>query len=616
MSQLEEWLALAPPPQALEAGRRWHVFLSYRSTERKWTLALYDILAQLGYSVFMDQFVLVAGAELASSLGENLEASQSGVLVWSTESNDSAWCKKEYNSFEARHANGDFPFVAVRLQNATLPSFVQGALWLDASDQRDGPRGTSLLRLLYGLQNKPLPPEGVRLAARIDATTANDLATLRNHANARNAEQIVLLAKARQDEVAWQASPVLSCAAAQALISMGAHAAALTLLESVRAAFPAAIRPRQLTGLALARSRKWQEARAVLGELYELGERDAETVGLYARTWMDAYEASGDRLLLRRSRDLYAQAFAMAPSEFYPGINAAAKSVFLDDLDTGVRLAKAVEQLLAAQPRPGDYWHAATVAEAQLIQGNFDAAASGYAQAVATAPGAVDDHRSTCKQARLLLTHLAASPEQVDRVVGVFRREVDAADAPSAIAGIRAQGQARVVTFVGFSGTGYENEDEVRDVIVAELAQLDPGDTLVCAGATPQGIGMVYPIALQEGFRTAGIVSSRARKDGAAFSSSCEILFVVSDPSWGGKQDNGRLSATSRAMVGACDLMIGIGGGAIARDELESARDSGKTVRFHPADMNHELGRQRAARAGEPAPQEFGGEAAAVFAGR
>src|SRR3954454_9490698 len=101
MEQLEEWLKLAPPPGSLEQGRKWHVFLSYRSTERRWVLALYDILTQLKYQAFMDQFVLVAGEGLASSIGENLDASQSGVLVWSVRSEDSAWCKKEYISFEA-----------------------------------------------------------------------------------------------------------------------------------------------------------------------------------------------------------------------------------------------------------------------------------------------------------------------------------------------------------------------------------------------------------------------------------------------------------------------------------------------------------------------------------
>lgn len=613
MGQLEEWLNLAPPPRPLEAGRKWHVFLSYRSTERRWVLALYDILTQLKYQVFMDQFVLVAGEGLASSIGENLDASQSGVLVWSTRSEDSAWCTKEYNSFEARQANCDFAFVAVRLQNAKLPGFVKGAIWIDAGDQRDGPRGASLLRLLYGLQGKSLPPEAVQLSARIDETTNSDLASIRNYVSGKDAKEIMRLADKRKDDLAWQSSPVLPCAAAQALISIGSPQAALTLLEGVRAAFPAAIRPRQLAGLALARSRDWKEAKRILGELYELGERDPETVGIYARTWMDAYEATGDRLMLRRSRDLYAEGFAKTPSDFYPGINAAAKSIFLNEIDAGIQLAKAVEQLVGTQPKSGDYWQSATVAEVQLIQRNFHIAATTYEQAVAMAPGAVDDHRSTCKQARLLLKQLDATPEQVARVLGVFRRELTCGDAQAAVDGIRSQGRARVVTFIGFSGTGYQDETEVRDTILKELKNFDPSNTLVCAGATAEGIGVVYTIALQNGFRTAGIVSSQARSQGARFATECEIVFVVDDATWGGRQDNGRLSPTSQAMVAACDVMIGIGGGAIARDELEEARNKSKVWSFHKADMNHALAAEKAANAGKDPPTDFGGEAQSLF---
>lgn len=124
---------------------------------------------------------------------EAIRTIDSGVLIWSTRSEDSAWCKKEYNSFEARQANGDFSFVAVRLQDAQLPSFVQGVLWIDAADQRDGPRGTSLLRLLYGLQSEPLPPDAVRLAARSDETTKQDLASIRSHSNSKDADEILRL---------------------------------------------------------------------------------------------------------------------------------------------------------------------------------------------------------------------------------------------------------------------------------------------------------------------------------------------------------------------------------------------------------------------------------------
>ena len=123
---------------------------------------------------------------------------------------------------------------------------------------------------------------------------------------------------------------------------------------------------------------------------------------------------------------------------------------------------------------------------------------------------------------------------------------------------------------------------------------------------------MVYPIALRKGFRTIGIVSSRAEKEAAAMSVDVEVVYVVKDDTWGGRQGTD-LSPTSEAIVEACDEMIGIGGGAIARDELEEARRRGKPVTFFPADMNHALATDKARRSGDPPPTDFHGEARALF---
>lgn len=193
------------------------------------------------------------------------------------------------------------------------------------------------------------------------------------------------------------------------------------------------------------------------------------------------------------------------------------------------------------------------------------------------------------------------------------RRVVDCADAASAIAGVRALGRRRVVSFVGFAASGYEDEDRVRETLRKDLARFSPSDTLVCAGATPDGIGMVYPIALKKGFRTAGIVSSLGRAQGAVFSTGCDVVFIVEDGSWGGWQDDGRLSPTSQAICASCEVMVGIGGGAIAGAELVETRRMGKAVRFHRADMNHGLAIERAARAGESPPTDFAGAAQKLF---
>ena len=609
MGDLDEWLSLAPKPAPLEPHKKWHVFLSYRSSERRWVLSLYDILTQLGYSVFMDQFVLHSGAPLARSLEENLEASQSGVLVWSPRNEDSDWCKREYDSFVTLQTEHGFRFVIARLAGATLPLFARNAIWEDFTDQRDGPSGTALLRLLYGLHGQPLPPRAVRLADDIDQQTRRALALLKTHAEAQDAAAIQALAQT--DHPAWRASALLPCVAAQALISMRAPQAAIALLERTMAAFPRSVRPRQLSGLALARSGRWKEARVALGELYELGECDPETIGIYARTWMDSFEATGDRLHLRRSRDLYAEGFERAPDNYYLGINAAAKSVFLDEVDAGQALARRVQAIVTEQAKPGDYWHTATVAEAMLILRRFGDAARVYAEGVAMTPGLTGDHASTCRQARRLLEHLHPAPEEAASVLAAFRRVIQAADPASAVAAIRAGGQ-RVVAFCGFSGLGYEDPQGVKDLLLAQLARLAPASDTVCAGATADGIGMIYPLARDRGLRTIGIVSSRAQADHVPLSPHVEVVYVVKDDTWGGRQGL-RLSPTSEAMVGACDEIVGIGGGAIARDEMDEARRRGKPVAFIAADMSHARALEKARAAGEPEPVDFRGEAHALF---
>ena len=74
-----------------------------------------------------------------------------------------------------------------------------------------------------------------------------------------------------------------------------------------------------------------------------------------------------------------------------------------------------------------------------------------------------------------------------------------------------------------------------------------------------------------------------------------------------------RLSATSTAMVQSSDVIVAIGGGEVARDELIAAKRSGKKTRFMPADMNHRIAQERAQKKGQPAPTDFRGAAGAAF---
>ena len=421
----DQWLRLAPKPRPLGPGEQWHVFLSYRSVNRMWVINLYDVLRQQGFEVFLDQVVLTGGDELLRVLEDGLERSQAGVLVWSSAAGDSDWVRGEYHTLErqARSRKG-FCFVPIRLDAAKLPAFAEGRVFFDFSSYPDGPNGGELLRLLHAITGRPLSPEAAHFAAEQDALA-------RQHADEigaalRNKDPESLLELFTTGGVSWETSSALACKAADGLIKLGRNDDAIRMLEEVERKFPRAIRPKQLRALALARRNQegdLRRAQRVLGVLYEAGERDPETLGIYARTWMDRYSASGVSSDLAQSRDLYAEAFERAQDDYYTGINAASKSVLLgtpEGLTRAHEYAARVQQIVGTEPKHGDYWMTATVGEVFLLMKEYQDAARLYRAAVAMARAETASHQTTFIQARRLMDKLGPTAEERALVESAF----------------------------------------------------------------------------------------------------------------------------------------------------------------------------------------------------
>lgn len=416
----QEWLEFAPKPPALTSDERWHVFISYRSvSSRPWVLHLYDVLRQLGYQVFVDQYVLSAAAPLALSLSEALGTSRAAVMVWSSAFEDSKWCMTELNTLVTMElGRPGFRYVIAKVDGSPLPPIASGKIYVDFSEQRDCPVGVGLLRLLYGLSGQPLSPEAVAVASEHDERVSAARASIAAARAAGNVARLKELAASTGLE--WRSTPTLTCLTADALIALDDLDGALTILEALQQKFPRAVRPRQLTGLVLAKKNETARAQLILGELHAAGEIDAETLGIYARTWFDRYRSTGNRLFLLKSRDLYRQAFEGAPGDFYSGVNAASKSLLLGERETAGQLARRVEAIVGTTAAPNDYWRTATVAEVQLLQGHFTEAGALYVQAVACAPLEIGWHRSSRDQAALLADAHNATPGDRQAVLAAF----------------------------------------------------------------------------------------------------------------------------------------------------------------------------------------------------
>ena len=425
-----EWLRYAPKPKPLTGDNKWHVFLSYRSVNRAWVLNLYDVLVELGYKVFLDQYVLKPGDKLVSNLQDALEHSQSGILIWSSRTKESEWVNDEYETLQ-RKSNEDrnFIFVPVKIDDCELPTFAANRIYIDFTSCPDGPNGGDLLRLLHALAGVPLSDEAVHFALAQDEAAGSAIISI--NAALKNKRPETLIRLFQEGGLPWKTTAALGCKAADGLIRLKKNAEAITILEALEQEFKKALRPKQLMGLALARRGEpgdLEKAQDVLGELYALNHLDPETMGLYARTWMDRYTQSRDESDLLQSIDLYAEAFDKSPDDYYTGINAASKSIFAgteQSIARGAAYAARVEQLVGTEEWPGDYWKTATVAEVALIQKKYEEAGAMYGKAVAMARSETASHESTWKQAGRLMDKLQPAPAERSQVLNAFRHLPD-----------------------------------------------------------------------------------------------------------------------------------------------------------------------------------------------
>jgi tetratricopeptide (TPR) repeat protein len=406
-----------PQPPSLKPSQKWHVFVSYRSDDRRWVLKLHDALRHLKYDVFMDVFVLSAGGALSTSLDEGISKSAAAVIVWSKNYQTSTWTDGEYNALQGRRrAERDFGLAVATTDSTPLEGMLAGDIATDFSDQPDGPCGLSLLRLVLGFARQPLPKGAVEAATEIDSARKRYMAQIKAARTNDDPDRLIELAQSM--DAPWRDSPILGSAAAEGLIAAERYDAAAAVLARLRNEFPEAVRPRQLEALSARRRRDWRQAQDILGAMYAEGLRDAETVGMYGGTWWIRYLQSKDKKHLLRSRDLYREAFTLDPKDYYTGINAASKSLFAGEPEVAKEIATQVEALLAE--KAGNYYELATLGEARLLEKDYAKARQYYQSAVLTAPGETGNQTPTRDQARAIMDALQTGQADRDQVEQVF----------------------------------------------------------------------------------------------------------------------------------------------------------------------------------------------------
>jgi tetratricopeptide (TPR) repeat protein len=416
---LRRWLEYAPKP-APRGRNTYDTFISYRSVDRPWAMALYDVLKLAGWDAFLDQYDLVPGANLETSLTEGLEASSSGVILWSSHTKDSEWCKRERTAMRTlkERTSSSFNYVFCKLDSEPLPLFAQSDLYVDFEESPEGPRGVNLLKLMCGMRASPLAPNAVVLAEQVDEDAKQALRQIKGAIEAGNAEKLLEIGTSKHPGLLTSPAPILT--AAEGLIRLGKYNDARSVLEHALVHFPKSIRVKQLDGLALRRLKRYHEATDVLSELKAAGHQDPETMGILAAAWDGVYQESGKKLHLRKSRELYRTAFQTDPKNYYTGVNAASKSLFLGETEESLRLAELVLPLVAKATDGEDLYGACTLAEIHLLRRDVNAASEQYQKVIDKHANAVGDLKGTGNQAKRICEALALSPDETKKVMAPF----------------------------------------------------------------------------------------------------------------------------------------------------------------------------------------------------
>ena len=239
-----------------------------------------------------------------------------------------------------------------------------------------------------------------------------------------------------------------------------------------------------LEALAAARSGSSGRCREILLSRPEILAQEADAPALLARTFKDAWKATGDPQFLERSFEYYQQAYRNAPANAFPGVNAAAMALLMGKSETARALAAEVSRSLDGAAGPEDYWRAVTQAECSLILGHVDQAREEYRAACAGGDIPLANRVTSRAQARLLLAKLRCSRTDFDAVFALpavafftgHRIDEPGRATPRfpAAAEPDVRNRLKAILTAGRIEIGYSSAAQGGDIMFAESLQEDP----------------------------------------------------------------------------------------------------------------------------------------------
>ena len=408
--------AIAEPeaPAALPLGSEipalgdgeFHAFISYRSTDRKFAMRLYERMDAIGLRVFIDQCELIPGDRLASTLHSALDRSRAGIVLVSRGWLESPWCQEESERLVHRAvSNPGFRLIPLRLEKLAMPGALNTRLWIDFAGEAL-PAGDKLNQAVYAVLGRQPPAAGSveNKLHRVDTASTDEVLKrvdqmvsdrirdpLRFRGIVEYLEQVPLPTSAAKLRVA------------EALIGAGWLASALETLPPA----DESLRARQLRALALSKLQEDHQAIDLLEPLVaDAGEQiDAETAGILGGVYKRMWQRNRQPIRLAQSLETYEVAYQRSGAP-YLGINVATLALLSGDPDKSERAAREVLAKLGGRAEAElDGWERATLGEAYSCLGERDEGIRWYKRAAVKTVRRPQELAVMRRQARLIYAH-------------------------------------------------------------------------------------------------------------------------------------------------------------------------------------------------------------------
>jgi tetratricopeptide (TPR) repeat protein len=411
----------------------YHVFVSYRSTDRPWAMSLVARLEGAGLRVFIDQRELVPGGYLGGQIESALMRSRAAVLLVSQGWLESPWCQQEANILVKRAVeDATFRLVPLRLDDSEMPPILGARVWLDFIGTKQA-QGENLDRLLSALVNR-VAPHANSMAARVDAADVrvmDDFVAEIKSAAISNGNRIFEILEEFAKTGSTDVAPLIE--AAEVFCGKGFFESALKVLERARATS----RVRQLHAFALRKLDRLDESILLLEALYRENPHDPETGGMLAGSYKARWLKGGDLSFRQSAYQVYRETYERT-GDIYNGINTAATALQCGDEARMYQVAGEVrDKLLKLESAKLTHWDLATIGEAELLRKRFDDARDWYCKAAGKAAGLHQNIAVMRRQARLNLETLGQPRERFDdvlpvpRILAYFGHMVDADNRPT-----------------------------------------------------------------------------------------------------------------------------------------------------------------------------------------